>query len=327
VESLARQVGVDASTEQAEQIRWSIGSSLDGYESLAEDMEIWAPTADQDVTVTVNPGANTDPHNAFTSTFRVDGGTGQLGDLAVAVKDNISVGGEPMSCGLGVFADAVPASDAVVVTLLLAAGATLTGKANMDELAYGPTGETNAFGTVGNPAAPGRVSGGSSAGSAAAGAGGHVDAALGTDTGGSVRIPASFCDIVGFKPTWGMVPTDGVLELSYTLDYVGTLARDIQTVARLASTIADDPTTADLVADRVFDTAVTDSLYHSSEVRATDQREFIVPEPLPSKSITGVNICSLYRYSHLFASRLEQFDLLYFDDIWCPELVVPCSAH
>jgi Asp-tRNA(Asn)/Glu-tRNA(Gln) amidotransferase A subunit family amidase len=84
---------------------------------------------------------------------------------------------------------------------LLSAGVTLTWKANMDELAYGPTGETSAFGTVKNPAAPGHVPGGSFSESAAAVAAGHVDAALGTDTGGSVRIPASFCDIVGFKPT------------------------------------------------------------------------------------------------------------------------------
>jgi amidase/aspartyl-tRNA(Asn)/glutamyl-tRNA(Gln) amidotransferase subunit A len=194
------------------------------------------------VTVTVDPGTDTDPHNAFTSSFEVDGGTGQLDDLTMAVKDNIAVGGVPMTCGSAVFADAVPASDATVVTRLLAGGATLTGKANMDELAYGPTGETSAFGTAKNPAAPGRVPGGSSSGSAAAVAAGHVDAALGTDTGGSVRIPASFCDVVGFKPTWGTVPTDGVVELSYTLDHVGPLARDVQTVARVADAIAEDST-------------------------------------------------------------------------------------
>ena len=102
--------------------------------------------------------------------------------------------------------------------------------------------------------------GGSSSGSAAAAvAAGHVDAALGTDTGGSVRIPASFCGIVGFKPTWGAVPTDGVVELSYTLDHVGPLARDVQTVARVAGAIADESAVSDPV-DAASDPPAVDSL-------------------------------------------------------------------
>ena len=258
VATLARRVGVELEAERAKQIRTAVAESHDGYARLTEG-STWAPSADRNPEVVVDPGPDADPHNAFTSVFEIDGGTGDLADLRVAVKDNIAVGGVPMTCGSAVFADAVPADDAAVVTRLLATGATLTGKTNMDELAYGPTGETSAFGTAENPTAPGRVPGGSSSGSAAAVAGGHVDAALGTDTGGSVRIPASFCGVVGFKPTWGAVPADGVVELSYTLDHVGSLAADVRTVARVTGAVADGPTGAGLV-DRVTDPPAVDTL-------------------------------------------------------------------
>lgn len=241
VESLTRQVGVETTAARREEIRAEIAGGLDGYAALTADLSEWAPTADRDLAVTVDPGPDDDPHNAFTSLFELDGGSGPLADLDVTVKDNVAVGGVPMTCGSAVFADAVPAGDAAVVDRLLNAGATLVGKANMDELAYAPTGETSAFGPAENPAAPGRVTGGSSSGSAAAVAGDHVDAALGTDTGGSVRIPASFCGLVGFKPTWGTVPLTGVVELAYTLDHVGALARDVRTTARVMDTIADGP--------------------------------------------------------------------------------------
>ncbi|ELZ27927.1 aspartyl/glutamyl-tRNA amidotransferase subunit A, partial [Halogeometricum pallidum JCM 14848] len=114
---------------------------------------------------------------------------------------------------------------------LLSAGARVVGKTNMDELAYGPTSETSGFGPVTNPADERRVAGGSSSGSAAAVAEGSADLALGSDTGGSVRIPASFCGVVGFKPSWGAVPRDGFVDLAYTLDHIGTLAPDVETAA------------------------------------------------------------------------------------------------
>jgi amidase/aspartyl-tRNA(Asn)/glutamyl-tRNA(Gln) amidotransferase subunit A len=259
VASIARQVGLDTTPERHEQIRAEIAGGLEGYASLTADPTGWAPTADRDLDVTVDPGPDEDPHNAFTSLFEIDGGPGPLADLSVTVKDNYAVGGAPMTCGSPVFADAVPAADATVVERLLDAGATLFGKANMDELAYGPTGETSVFGPSENPAASGRVTGGSSSGSAAAVAGGHVDAAFGTDTGGSIRIPASFCDLVGVKPTWGTVPTDGVVELSYTLDHAGPLARDVRTAARALDAVVDGSFKGSFV-DAVADPPAIESL-------------------------------------------------------------------
>jgi amidase/aspartyl-tRNA(Asn)/glutamyl-tRNA(Gln) amidotransferase subunit A len=116
---------------------------------------------------------------------------GVLDGVDVAVKDNMCVRGVEMTCGSHAFEGFVPGDHAEVVHRLLDAGATIVGKTNMDELAFGPTSETSAFGPTANPVAPDHVSGGSSSGSAAAVAAGQVDLALGSDTGGSVRIPAS----------------------------------------------------------------------------------------------------------------------------------------
>ncbi|MFB6353202.1 MAG: amidase, partial [Halobacteriales archaeon] len=140
---------------------------------------------------------------------------------------------------------------------------------NMDELAFGPTSETSAFGPVENPRVSGHVAGGSSSGSAAAVAAGAVDLALGTDTGGSVRIPASYCGVVGLKPTYGRVPLHGVTPLAASLDHVGPIAADVETAALGYAVMADRPDLAlegdvgDLtigVADRSFADPVEDGV-------------------------------------------------------------------
>lgn len=241
VASLAARIGIETTPERTGQIRDEIAGGLDGYARLLDDSDEWAPATERDLVVTHDPGEGADPHNAFITLFELDGDAGPLSELTLTLKDNISVGGVRLTGGSSVFADAVPRRDAPVVGRLLGAGATIRGKANMDELAYGPTGETSAFGPATNPVAAGRVTGGSSSGSAAAVAAGQVDAALGTDTGGSVRIPAAFCGLVGMKPTWGRVPQAGVIELSYTLDHVGPLAPDVRTAARVLDVIADPP--------------------------------------------------------------------------------------
>jgi Asp-tRNA(Asn)/Glu-tRNA(Gln) amidotransferase A subunit family amidase len=118
------------------------------------------------------------------------------------------------------------------------AGYTVVGKTNLHEFAYGVTSQNLHYGTVPNPLAPGRTSGGSSGGSAAALAAGLADAALGTDSGGSIRIPAACCGIVGFKPTYGRVPLDGVFPLAPSYDHVGPMARDVATCAEMMSALA-----------------------------------------------------------------------------------------
>lgn len=193
------------------------------------------PAADR-----ARPADRRDPHGAYAAGVEVPTASdGPLDDLRMAVKDNVAVAGVELTAGGAV--STVPDRHATVVSRLLDAGATLVATTAMDALAFGTTGEL-APDRVSNPAAPGRVSGGSSAGSAAAVAGGLVDAAVGTDTGGSVRIPASYCGVVGVKPTYGLVPRTGVAPLAPSMDHVGVLARDVPTAARaLAAAAGPDP--------------------------------------------------------------------------------------
>ena len=121
---------------------------------------------------------------------------------------------------------------------LEAAGYANVGKTNLHEFAYGTTSQNPHFGTVPNPLAPGRVAGGSSGGSAAALAAGFAEAALGTDSGGSIRIPAACCGVAGFKPTWGLVPLDGCFPLAPTYDHAGPMARDVGGCARMMEVLA-----------------------------------------------------------------------------------------
>ena len=140
--------------------------------------------------------------------------------------------------GSAVFADHVPPLSAPAVDLLERAGWTNVGKTNLHEFAYGVTSQNLHYGTVPNPAYPGRTAGGSSGGSAAALVAGLADAALGTDSGGSIRIPAACCGIVGFKPSFGLVSTDGVFPLAPSYDHAGPMARDVTTCAELMRVLA-----------------------------------------------------------------------------------------
>src|SRR6185437_2306569 len=127
---------------------------------------------------------------------------------------------------------------APAVAALEAAGWSNIGKTNLHEFAYGTTSQNLHYGTVPNPSYPGRTAGGSSGGSAAAVVAGLADAALGTDSGGSIRIPAACCAIVGFKPTYGLVSTDGVFPLAPSYDHAGPMARDVETCAELMHVLA-----------------------------------------------------------------------------------------
>lgn len=147
---------------------------------------------------------------------------------SVVIKDSIDVLGVPTRCGSRALDQALPATkDADVVAQLLASGYRLVGKANMHELAYGVTGINDWTGTARNGRYPDRIPGGSSSGSAAAVAAGIADIGIGTDTGGSVRVPAACCGVVGFKPTFGLVSREGVVPQQTTLDCVGPMARSV----------------------------------------------------------------------------------------------------
>jgi amidase len=164
---------------------------------------------------------------------------GPLHGLSFAVKDVFDIAGERTGNGNPVWLEThePAARTASSVELLLAAGAHMAGKTHTDEMAYSLNGENVHYGTPVNPNAPGRIPGGSSSGSAAAVAGGLVDFALGTDCGGSVRLPASFCGIYGIRTTHGLVSADGIVDLAKSFDTVGWFARDPKIMRRIGEVL------------------------------------------------------------------------------------------
>lgn len=163
---------------------------------------------------------------------------GPLHGIPIAIKDNIDTAGVRTTAASELFKDRVPVEDAEVVRRLKNAGAILLGKLNLHEFAYGGTSVVTYFGPVHNPWALDRVAGGSSGGPAAAIAADLCFGALGTDTAGSVRIPASYCGIAGLKPTYGRVSNRGVIPLSWTLDHVGPMTKTVDDAARMLTVIA-----------------------------------------------------------------------------------------
>ena len=173
--------------------------------------------------------------------------------LPLGIKDLYDVAGVPTTAGSKFFSDSTPAEDAQAILKLKLSGAVIMGKTNTHEIALGVTGVNPHFGTVRNPWNPECISGGSSSGSAAAVVSGMCLAALGTDTGGSIRIPAALCGVVGLKPTYGRVSVRGVVPLSWNLDHVGPLTRTVLDAARMLSVLAGfdphDPASANIPVD------------------------------------------------------------------------------
>ena len=185
---------------------------------------------------------SSDPYNAFIT--RVEPGESRPGLLSgrtLAVKDLFDTAGIRTTYGSGLYADHVPEHTATAVQRLVDAGAAVVGKTHLIEFAWGVLGQSEWYGTCGNPAHPGKTTGGSSSGSAAALAAGLCELALGTDTGCSIRLPAAACDVVGLKSQWGLIPTAGAFPLVPTLDTVGPMARSVEDVALMWSVLTGRP--------------------------------------------------------------------------------------
>ena len=181
------------------------------------------------------------------------GQRGRLFGRVVGVKSNINVRGLHASCASLTLKDYVSPYDATVIEKIRKEDGLIIGMCNCDEFACGWTGETSAFGRVDNPILPGHVPGGSSSGSAAAVAAGFCDMALGSDTGGSIRVPASFCGVVGVKPSYGFVSRYGLIDLSMSLDQIGPIAKNVSDATLILDVIRgeDERDTKTFASDKI----------------------------------------------------------------------------
>ncbi len=207
---------------------------------------------------TFQQGVAAPPSTRLATPAPASGAGATLENIPIAIKDLFETKGIRTTAGSLFFKDYTPNEDAVVIQKVKAAGAVVMGKTNTHEIALGVTTVNPHFGTCHNPWDTARITGGSSGGSAVAVATGMSIVALGTDTGGSIRIPASLCGVVGLKPTFGRVSTRGVFPLSWNLDHVGPLARSVRDAAIVLQVIAgydvDDPTSANIPVDDYLST-------------------------------------------------------------------------
>jgi amidase len=232
---------IDLSDEEVADFATVIEGTMDGYERLDELPE---PTPDRTYTdrdAGYRPTAEEDPLNAFVRKCEVEGADdGPLAEYEVGLKDNVALAGVEMTCGSKLLDGYVPETDATIVIRLLDAGATITGKLNMEDMAFSGSGELSATGPVRNPYDPDYIAGGSSSGSIAAVVSGDVDVAIGGDQGGSVRIPAAWSGGVGHKPTHSLVPYTGIVGLGRSFDHAGPMATSVADCAKVLDVIAGE---------------------------------------------------------------------------------------
>jgi amidase len=239
---IAQRAGIQFSDAAFEDYVALVDGVLDQYETVQSLPEPRGPSPSDARGVPTDvhrPDDDADPHNAWITKCRLPGADdGPLAGWSVGVKDCVQVAGVEMTCGSHLLEGHVPANDATVVTRILDAGGTVVGKNNMESFSFSSLGSITDFGTVENPNAPGYTTGGSSSGTAAAVAAGDVDLGIGTDQGGSIRMPAAMTGVVGLKPTHGLVPFTGVVPIEATVDHVGPLTQTVEAAATALDVLA-----------------------------------------------------------------------------------------
>ena len=273
---IAEALGFTISRSEREAFRGELEDMFDGLDELdAHTDDVSRPPVGEPVD---------DPYNAIRHRCNVTADTtGPLSGYRFGIKDNISVAGTPLDCGSTALSVA-SSRNATAVDRLLDAGGEITCKTNMDEFAGSVRGTTSAHGPVRNPHDTERTAGGSSGGSAVAVATDAVDLALGTDTGGSVRIPASFCGVFGLKPTYGRIPLSGIVEHTYLCDHVGIIGDSIDDIWLALSSLAG-PDDQDPLSQAITTHEAYEPLAHQDE----EVRFNRSPETLTVGVVTGLD--------------------------------------
>ena len=238
VQAAGEELGLTLSDQDAASFLGLMEGLLQAYD-LVEEMPAVLPEVKFPREPGVRPVPADNPFNAWAVKTRIKGAAaGKLAGKTVAIKDNVNVAGVTMENGSTILEGYVPETDATVVTRLLEAGAEILGKSVCEYYCASGGSHTSASGVVENPVAPGHNAGGSSSGSAALVAARVVDLAIGGDQGGSIRIPASYCGIVGMKPTHGLVPYTGIFPVELTVDHAGPMTRTVADAALMLEVIA-----------------------------------------------------------------------------------------
>ncbi|GEL17893.1 amidase [Pseudonocardia asaccharolytica] len=253
ISAAARRYGLTLTAADRESFQPFVHGLLGSWDVVEELYAQIAPTAPE--RKWTRPANLENPYNAWYVTTEIrEAADGPLAGRTVAIKDNTAVGGVPMMNGSKTLEGFTPSRDATIVARLLAAGATIAGKAVCEDLCFSGGSHTSRTGPVRNPWDETRSAGGSSSGSGALVASGIVDLATGGDQGGSVRIPAAYCGIVGHKPTHGLVPYTGAFPIEQTLDHLGPMTRTVADAALMLGVMAgrdgfDPRQPADLTVD------------------------------------------------------------------------------
>jgi Asp-tRNA(Asn)/Glu-tRNA(Gln) amidotransferase A subunit family amidase len=242
---------------------------------------------------------------------------GPLHGIPVAIKDLIDIAGKPTTAASALLLNNVPNKDAEVVSMLRTAGAVILGKNNLHEFAYGGSGVISHFGPVRNPKNMARITGGSSSGSAAAVAKGFCFAAIGTDTAGSIRLPAACCGVVGLKPQFGRIRATGVVPLSWSYDHVGPIARTVEDVELVFRTLVPSRNDSHKRKWRIgvarnffFESIAPDILneVESAIERLSREVELVRDVDVPIDEDRTVSASEAWEYHKQFMGRAELYD-------------------
>lgn len=238
--AIAESLGINLSQGELEDFHGLAEITLDDYETIQSAPE---PLREpNDVTYGNRSAGYTpkeNPHNVWITKTEIESEEeGPLSGKRIGLKDNIALAGVEMTAGSQLLRGYVPDIEAPIVNRLLDAGGTISGKLNMDEFGFSASGDYSAYGTVTNPWDPDHLPGGSSSGCGAALAANEVDIAIGADQGGSIRIPAAWCGVVGLSPTTGLVPYTGAIPMDFSIDHLGPMARSVDEVAETLNVIA-----------------------------------------------------------------------------------------